>query len=239
MLQIAIVEDQQEVADEIKSYIDRYMQEHEEEAECTWLSDGDLIAGLYEEGKAHFDIVLLDIEMERMNGLEAAGKIRKKDKKVVLAFITNMAQYAIHGYEVDALDFILKPIQYIPFSMRLDRMLERVKERTDIKITIHTTGGMQLVPISEIRYLETQNRMLYYHVGGDNVYASRTSMKEAEKELTRGHFAKCNQCYYVNLAYVGGVQGDVVTVDGEMLEMSRRNKTPFLEALSAFLGGNT
>jgi len=169
--------------------------------------------------------------------MDAARRIRDRDKKVVLSFITNMAQYAIHGYEVNALDFILKPVEYFPFSMRLDRMVERVKERTDVCISFPTSGGMQLIPIGEIRYFETGSRMLYCHAGG-KVYTSRMSMKEVEKSLRRGHFAKCNQCYLVNLSYVNGVQDNVVTVDGEELFMSRRNKTPFLEALSEYLGSN-
>ncbi|SEA32057.1 two component transcriptional regulator, LytTR family [Lachnospiraceae bacterium NK3A20] len=237
MFTVAIVEDQKDVAAKIEEYVHRYGEEHALDLECTLYGDGADIAEWYARGGARYDIVLLDIEMPRMNGMDAARRIREKDQKAVLAFITNMAQFAIHGYEVDALDFILKPIDYYPFSTRFERMLERVRERTDVRITIHTTGGMQVVAIGDIRYLETQNRMLYYHVG-DEVFSSRTSLKEAEKELTHGHFAKCNQCYLVNLAYVNGVQGDRVIVDGETLDISRRNKTPFLEALSSYLGGN-
>ncbi len=238
MLKIAIVEDHEQTARDVQEMIQRYAQEHHLDTECRWFPDGEEIAAVYESGEKNpFDIVLLDIEMRQINGMDAARRIRDRDKKVVLSFITNMAQYAIHGYEVNALDFILKPVEYFPFSMRLDRMVERVRERTDVCISFPTSGGMQLIPIGEIRYFETGSRMLYCHAGG-KVYTSRMSMKEVEKSLRRGHFAKCNQCYLVNLSYVNGVQDNVVTVDGEELFMSRRNKTPFLEALSEYLGSN-
>lgn len=67
--------------------------------------------------------------MPHLNGMEAAQKIRELDKEVVIVFITNMAQYAIKGYEVDALDFILKPLNYYTFSMRFTRAVGRVKNR--------------------------------------------------------------------------------------------------------------
>lgn len=235
MLRVAIAEDQKEVAEELRGYIERYAGENGISAACDWFPDGaQLLSRITGTG---YDIILLDIEMGQVDGLETARQIRTKDRKVVLAFVTNMAQYAIKGYEVDALDFILKPVEYYPFRMRFERMVQRVRERTDTPIEIHTSRGVQRVRIGDIRYLETQNRLLFYHVGG-NVYTSRDSMREAAKDLTRGHFAKCNQCYLVNLAYVNGVQGDQVTVDGEVLDMSRRCKTPFLEALTAYMAGD-
>ena len=181
MLKIAIVEDHEQTARDVQEMIQRYAQEHHLDTECRWFPDGEEIAAVYESGEKNpFDIVLLDIEMRQTNGMDAARRIRDRDKKVVLSFITNMAQYAIHGYEVNALDFILKPVEYFPFSMRLDRMVERVRERTDVCISFPTSGGMQLIPIGEIRYFETGSRMLYCHAGG-KVYTSRMSMKEVEK----------------------------------------------------------
>ena len=127
MLKIAIVEDYEQTARDVQEMIQRYAQEHHLDTECRWFPDGEEIAAVYESGEKNpFDIVLLDIEMRQTNGMDAARRIRDRDKKVVLSFITNMAQYAIHGYEVNALDFILKPVEYFPFSMRLDRMVERV-----------------------------------------------------------------------------------------------------------------
>ncbi len=239
MLSIAITEDQSEVAEEIKEYIKKYAEEKALLMDAVWYPDGEAVVHAVKDEGVRFDIMLFDIEMSGINGMEAAKLIRSIDQRVVLAFITNMAQFAIRGYEVDALDFILKPIEYESFSMHFDRMVERVRERSDadVYVTIHTTEGMERFRISEIRYLETQNRFLYYHTG-NGTYAVRGSLREAQKDLTHGRFAKCNQCYLVNLAFVEGVNGDYVKVDGEKLEISRRNKKPFMDELTRYIGGN-
>ena len=83
----------------------------------------------------------MDIEMPHLNGMEAAQKIRELDKEVVIVFITNMAQYAIKGYEVDALDFILKPLNYYTFSMRFTRAVGRVKNREGKRICLNLPDG--------------------------------------------------------------------------------------------------
>ena len=67
--------------------------------------------------------------MPRLGGMPTAERIRQLDPEVVLIFVTNMAQYAIRGYEVDALDFVLKPVSYYQFSTKLERALQRIQRR--------------------------------------------------------------------------------------------------------------
>ncbi len=237
MLQIAIVEDQKEAADELENYIKRYGDEHGLAAQIVRMPDGGDIVRAIENEKKDFDIIFMDIEMSKVDGMEAAQQIRKTDKKAVIVFVTNMAQYAIKGYEVDALDFIVKPINYFTVAAKLERAIERVSSRQEKTVEVHTLDGVRILKVSDIRYLETQNRMLYYHTRAE-VLPTRSSMKQAEKDFLQGQFAKCNQCYLVNLSHVDGIKGDTVLVDGEALEMSRRNKTPFLAAFADYIGGN-
>lgn len=109
MLQIAIVEDEADLAQQTKDNVVRYLNEHGLEGNIAVFNDGMDIAENY---KPIWDILLLDIEMPLLDGMSAAQKIREQDATVVMIFITRMAKYAIKGYEVDALDFILKPITY-------------------------------------------------------------------------------------------------------------------------------
>ena len=147
-----------------------------------------------------------------------------------------MAQYAIRGYEVDALDFVLKPVSYYQFSTKLERALQRIQRRRGGQVALQVGGGVQLLDTDDILYLETRDRLLHYHTTADT-WSVRGSLQKAEKDLIAYHFARCNQCYLVNLRYVKGVQDDLVLVGEQRLEISRRQRTAFLGALAAYVGG--
>ncbi len=126
MIKIAIVEDELAYAKQLQEFLLQYEKEMGESFHITTFSDGDEIVHKY---KADFDIILMDVEMKFMDGMSAAEEIRKVDTEVVIIFITNMAQYAIKGYAVDALDYVLKPVSYFAFSQRLARAISRMKKR--------------------------------------------------------------------------------------------------------------
>ena len=126
MAKIAVVEDNAAVRQELCGFIAQYAQESGQLLEVTPFADGSQIVEPYRPG---FDIIFLDIEMPTLGGMPTAERIRLLDPDVVLIFVTNMAQYAIRGYEVDALDFVLKPVSYYQFSTKLDRALQRICRR--------------------------------------------------------------------------------------------------------------
>ena len=152
-------------------------------------------------------------------------------------FITNMAQYAIKGYEVDALDFILKPLNYYTFSMRFTRAVGRVKNREGKRICLNLPDGAKFLDSREIYYVEIQNRMLHYHTKAGDIYDSR-SIKGRAGRAGRLGICKCNQCYLVNLKYVSEIRKNIAVVSGDELEISRRNRPAFLSAVVDFLGAD-
>ena len=113
MAKIAVVEDNDAMRAQLCGFIAQYAQESGHQLDVTAFSDG---AQLVEPYRPGFDIIFLDIEMPKLGGMPTAERIRRQDPDVVLVFVTNMAQYAIRGYEVDALDFVLKPVSYYQFS---------------------------------------------------------------------------------------------------------------------------
>lgn len=234
MLKIAVVEDQQEVRDELCRFIRRYAEENSLQAEAVPIEDGEVVAEYYEPG---WDIIFMDVEMPGLDGFRAAEKIRETDADVVLVFVTNMAQYAIRGYEVDALDYVLKPVNYYQFSTKLSRAIQRVQRRKGGQIVLQLAGGgIQLLDTGGIYYLETRSRMLYYHtVKGE--FAVRASLQSAEKQLAEYHFVRCNQCYLVNLKHVRGIENEFALVGEDRLEISRRQKAAFLTAVASYMGG--
>ena len=233
MPRIAVVDDLPDMRQQLCSMIDQYSRENNCMLEVTTFSDGAQIITNYCKG---FDIIFLDIEMPELGGMDAAERIRTVDPDVVLVFVTNMAQYAIRGYEVDALDFVLKPVSYYQFSTKLERALQRIQRRRGGQVALQVSGGVQLLDTDDILYLETRDRLLHYHTATDT-WSVRGSLLKAEKDLAAYHFARCNQCYLVNLRHVTGVQNDFVQIGQEQLEISRRQRVAFLAAVAAYVGG--
>ena len=123
MLRIATVEDDTNDLEALRTHLSRYEKENGLKFQVTEFRDGEDIVTDY---SADYDLILMDIEMAFLNGMKAAEKIRELDKDVIIIFITNMPQYAIQGYKVNALDYMLKPISYFSFSESMGRALHRV-----------------------------------------------------------------------------------------------------------------
>ena len=160
---VAIVEDESEYARELQDYLRRYGREVGERFDITVYPDGEDIVDDYRSGM--YDIILMDIEMKSMDGMTAAEHIRDVDGDVVIMFITNMAQYAIRGYRVDALDYVLKPISYFSFTQRLGKAMERMRRREEKYVIITSKTGTSRVPIPTIQWIESSGHRLTYHTG--------------------------------------------------------------------------
>ena len=233
MYRIAIVEDEKSYSDQVQEYVWQYGKENSLTFEVQTYSDGKEIA---EDLRSTYDIIFFDIEMKEMNGMEAASAIRQRDENVVIVFITNMAQYAIEGYSVGAFDFVLKPIDYYGFSFRLRRALERVKKKETLEVVVNTGKGIKRLDSGNIWYVEIDNRILYFHTK-EGEYSMRGTMQSAEQMLRKYHFVKCNHWYLVNLKFVTEIRDNIVVVAGNQLEISRRNKTTFIRAVTDYIGG--
>ena len=131
MIRVAIVEDDDSFAANVKEYLQQYAQETGEKIDSVRYTDGDALVTDY---KGNYDIILMDIEMGLMNGMEDAELVRSVDDEVTIIFVTNMAQYAIKGYAVRALDYLLKPISYPAFSECLKKAVSRIRKKQEGEI---------------------------------------------------------------------------------------------------------
>ncbi len=231
MIQIAVVEDDKNYAESLIKYIKRYEEESGQHFQVFQFEDGEDITENY---TAQYDIILMDIEMQFMDGMTAAEKIRENDSEVVIIFITHTPQYAMKGYAVDALDYVLKPINYFAFSQRIDRAISRMSHRTKRYINIATKNGARRVDISTINYVEVLNHDLYYHTS-EGVYTIRGTMRELEESLAEESFFRCNKGYLINLENVEGFEGNSVFVGGEEVAVSRSRKKDLLDALNDYM----
>lgn len=233
MYHIAIVEDEAEFSMQLQSFLEQYREEENTRFKVSVFSCGEEILKDYQ---PVYDVILLDIEMPGINGMDAAAKIREEDQDVVMMFITNIASYAIRGYEVGALDFVMKPITYYAFAMRFTRALKRVRTRLKQEVLLTLSDGVKKLEIQQIYYVEVQNRILHYHTT-EGEYCMRGTMQSVEQALAPHPFVKCNHWYIVNLKHVSEVRQNTAIVGGHELEISRRNRTPFLKALADYVGG--
>lgn len=235
MYHIAIVEDEKEFSDQLVSYLKQYGEENKIEIKVSVFGDGESVLRDY---SSDYDAIFLDIQMPGIDGMQTAEAIREKDEDVVLMFITNMAQYAISGYSVGALDFVMKPINYYTFALKVGRVLKRVqkKVREQNSVVISLPNGMKKLDAKQIYFVEIQNRMLHYHTD-EGEYIVKGTMQSVEQELESFSFAKCNHWYMVNLMHVKEVKKNIAVVGEFELEISRRNKNTFLKALTEYLGG--
>ena len=235
MVKIAIVEDEITYIEKLIKYINQYQVESGNKIKVTKFMDGEDIANEYS-GK--YDIILMDIQMRFMEGMTAAEHIRQRDKEVIIMFITNMTQYAIRGYEVDALDYVLKPVEYFTFSQKLDRAIERLDKKDSFYITIPIDCGFQKIDVSSIYFVESQGHTLIYYTN-KGTYTTRGKMKDLEDMLEIYGFFRIGKGYLVNIKLVDGIRKNSCVINGQELPISRSKKKDFIDCLVQYISGVT
>lgn len=233
MIKIAVVDDERKERNILRQYCDQFQKERKEKLEIQEYASGDLFLKNYDRS---IQLIFLDIDMEGTDGIGTAKKIREKDKEVLIMFVTNLAQMAIRGYEVRALDFIIKPINYYSFAMKLQNALDMLANQKVKNLVINTSGGMQIISTDQLLYVEVDGHYLHYHTK-EGIFRQKISLKELEEKLDGLSFKRCNNCYLVNLRYVNGVEKEDVIIQEERLKISRPRKKEFLQALANYLGG--
>ena len=229
----AIVEDSAADRALMAKYLRRYEREKGLRFELTEFQDGEDLVTDY---TADYDLILLDIRMTFMDGMQAARRVREMDEDVVILFITVVPQYAIEGYKVRAADYILKPFSWQDFSDSLDRALRLARPQGRDTVTIALKGGRMKLEADSICYVEAQDHLLVYNTLNGS-YTAKGTMKEAEKQLGADRFFRCNRCYLVNLSHVEVYQGSDIHVNGDVIQVSRRRKKSFMDALNLYLNG--
>ena len=234
MIRIALVEDEAEVRAQLQGYGQRHTRQYGTEFAVTEFADG---MELLDDYRPVYDILFLDVEMKHLDGMETARRIRALDSDVLLIFITNMAQYAIKGYSVGALDYVLKPVPYFAFSQQLQKVEAQLRRRTRHYLAVPVEGGLRRLDTSRIYYIESEgHRVHFYTEEGD--FAAPGALKALEEKLADWPFARCNSGYLVNLAQVQAVQQNTVEVGPYELQVSRPKRKSFLAALTDYIGGD-
>ena len=231
MIRIAIVEDNTEEMQLMKSYVDRCSKERGFLCTVDSYTDGD---GIVEGIQAGYDLIILDIELPLINGMDAAEEIRKMDQDATIIFVTHNPNYAIRGYKVQALDYLLKPVQYKAFDEVMERALAQRSSNSKKYIRVKIRSGTVKLDVSQIRYVDVLDHYLCYHTSEGDI-KTQASMRDAVKALEGEPFFQCNKAFLVNLAYVDGISGNDLIIGSERIPVSRARKKAFLEAMNQYL----
>lgn len=231
MIKIAIVEDEINQAETLKENLKRFFT----------LEKQDYIVFHFESAKrflnsysSDYDLIFMDINLPDISGMEAAEQIRKIDQFVMIIFVTSLAQYAIKGYEVNAFDFIIKPVTYFNFALKFKRAIENLAKKEDSFILVANKSSKRKLKIADIIYVEVNKHTILYHTEQE-IISVTGSLKLVQSELKNYPFELCNQCYLVNLKYVKEIVDYTVIVGNEKLLISHPRKKEFIHALNYYL----
>ena len=230
MYKVAVVEDEWESADRLDQCFKAYTEEHGVLFSITRFKNG---LDFIEDYTPNFDIVFMDVDMPHKNGLATARELRQIDPAVVLVFVTFLAKYAIRGYEVEALDYVLKPVNYNAFKITIDRAIARCRKREKAEVTLPSSEGTLRVELTCLNYIEINDHLITYHTSRGN-YTAYGTMRAIEKLLPEKQFSKCNRSVLLNLRNVTRIQGNYVYIGDEKFEISRPRKQAFLEAFHEY-----
>lgn len=233
-MRIAVVDDDPDDAALVVRFVDRYYRGDKSRYTISEFPTGEDFLHDYQ---AAFDLVFLDVEMPGMGGLQTAAKLREIDQQVVLVFTTKMAQYAASGYDVDAIGYLVKPVGYYDLALKMHKAQGLVEARRQITVSLNAETGTEFVSSHDILYVEVRGHAVIYHTsrGALKVWGS---LKAAEEQLSRAAFVRISRYCLVNIEHVDAVHGDVVSVGGQSLSLSRSCHKSVLQALARYYEGS-
>lgn len=238
MIRIAVVDDDPACRMQVKQYIEEYAQ--------TLSSEGgeplfeielfETAMDFITDYKAIYDIAFLDIEMPLIDGMSAAKKLRLMDTDISLIFITKMPKYAIEGYDVEAVGFMVKPIKYCDFVDKIKKAIKLRENKKQDSIVIKCDGELLKMPVSSIYYIEKNKNYLVYNTAQGQL-CRRGTLESVEKELSGFGFSLCNSGCLVNLRFVSKVTATDVVINGVNMPLAFRRQKQFKTDMLDFLRG--
>lgn len=233
MIKVAILEDNLEDKNNLVSLLEKVQAEYRVTFDISFFPNPN---AFFIEDDLNFDLAFFDIDMPYENGMDAARRFREMNPHAVIVFVTNLVQYAIEGYSIEASDYLLKPLEEEIFKQKISKIIRKIEAGASDSFIINTMEGMTIVNKSNIYYLEVNGHYIIYHtVKGD--FSEYSTLLVAEKKINDKTFVRCNRSYLVNLAYVKSINRDKVKVASYTLCISRPQKNAFIEAFTSYVNG--
>ena len=234
MYRVLIVEDEPEEARRLTGLIERYGQASGDEFQVVWHASAvEMVSD-----KSRYDLMLLDIDLPGVNGMEAAHLVRVYDEVTPIIFVTNLAQYAVSGYEVGATGFIVKPATYGSLRMNLDRAMRKVRQGASQSVRVSTDEGVRVVPVSQIVWIEIKGHRVTFHLEDAEDLESYGSLSQVEKDLAGAPILRVSKSFVANMDKVRRVSGlRLLLTSGDEIPISRARRREIVDTLNDYLGG--
>ena len=223
--QIAICDDEEKQRAYIKSLVEGWLRQTFHHIKIQEYASSEQF--LFEQAYDRTQILFLDIEMEKMDGIALAREIRKHNRQMQIIFVTGYMEYIQEGYDVEALHYLLKPVSQEKIDSVLDRAVERLKT-ADAVLLVECGGEVLRLPLKEIRFIESNRN--YNIIHADNDYEVRGTLSELEAKLDEA-FVRVGRSYLVNLNYVRRIgKTELILNTGEKLLVPRGSYKKLNEA---------
>lgn len=231
MINIAICDDETYICDKIKSMaVDFFAEKNMEIAISQFTSGEELL-----KCNKSIDILFLDIQMSGMDGMETARKLRNQNYKGYLLFITVLKEMVFHSFEVQAYDYLVKPIDKEYFEKTMERLLASMQSSCEAKLLIQRRYEHSIIAFDDIIYCEIINRKVYLHLKSKEIIDYYDKMEKLETKLD-GRFFKCHRSYFINLNYLKSYkQGMAVMSDGSEIPVSRLRSKEFTSVILHYM----
>ena len=230
-MRIAICDDEEKYRIELKTILNKLL--INADLNIDTFDDGNILADAF--AASPYDLVFLDIEMPALDGITLAKKIRSRSENVFIVFLTSHIEYALEGYEVNALRYLTKPVDI----EKLKEVIRYVQEKqgSSRQIIIKEDGEEILIDINDVIYMESMNQNVrIVTAGGEHVI--RYNISDFEDQLKNDGFFRIHRGYLISLSKVKKLSGNDVILDGgETLPVSRSNVKPLKEALYTYVEG--
>ena len=210
-IKFAVCDDEPLMAKAIERHLADFMREHPRTAySVSSFSDGDALV----KAAGGFDVIFLDIRMERPDGMETARRLRRRGDRSLIVFVTALKEPVFDAFEVEAADYLLKPLDDTRFRGTMERILRCLKSRAGANIVIRRGTGCEVVPLGRIVYCEVLGRKIYLHKNDGTVSDYYEKFEDLARRVD-GRFFKCHRSYLVNLDYVRGYRDGQVSLSSE------------------------
>lgn len=228
LLEIAICDDESAMRKEIFDHFSKYMAKRPDIV--YHISSFESGSQLLKSGQ-EYDLIFLDIQMEQPDGMETARRLRQRGSCSRLIFVTVLKECVFEAFEVEACDYLLKPLDTGHFDRTLERVFRSIKLGQEERLLVQRGNKSQVILLSESVYCEVQGRKIYIHLKNGEVIDYYDRMENLKHHVDE-RFFQCHRSYLVNLDYVRGCKaGQVWLSCGDKIPVSRLRERELTQAL--------